>query len=397
MVVRLGAAALVLALVAAACSSDDDAKGAEGNDVPTEEASADQASVYPTAEWERADAGEMGFDQAKLDALAAEAESQDSNCLIVTRHGKLVADWYWNGTDASSSQEVFSATKSYSSTLVGIAQDEGKLDIDDKASKYINEWVGTPSENITVRNLLSNDSGRHWDFQSDYISLSGSPDRDAFAIGLPQDAPPGETWVYNNAAIQTLDAVLHRSTGQPTADYAKQKLLDPIGMTESAFSVDGAGNAATYFGLSSTCEDMARFGYLFLRDGNWDGTQVVSEDWVKQATRSSQDINPGYGFLWWLNVPGHEIGVTAAVTKEQADANPERDRPAGASEDMYWAQGLGGQVIQVDPGSDTVAVRLGTGDVGAKYGSFDTAKIVTEALTDQPRYRQPDAGPVDDS
>ena len=102
------------------------------------------------------------------------------------------------------------ATKSYASTLVGIAQDEGLLDIDDLASRYIEAWAGTPSAEVTIANLLRNDSGRQHDPPSTTASCPVSQDMDSLAVGLGQAALPGTTWAYNNAAIQTLDAVLRR-------------------------------------------------------------------------------------------------------------------------------------------------------------------------------------------
>ena len=147
-------------------------------------------------------------------------------------------------------------------------------------------------------------------------------------------------------------------------------------------NTDSAGHASTYFGLQSTCRDMARYGYLFLQEGNWDGTEIVPADWVAEATTPSQDINTNYGYLWWLNAPGKQInGVMDAVTKAEADAAPPREGPAGAAEEMFWAEGLGGQIIQIDPTTDTVVVRLGAGDVASPYGADQTAKFVTEALT----------------
>jgi CubicO group peptidase (beta-lactamase class C family) len=328
----------------------------------------------------------MGFDPAKLDEIAAEAEAAHSNCLLITRKGKIVGEWYWNGTSASTSQEVFSATKSYASTLVGIAQAEGKLDIDDKASKYIPEWVGTPSDDVTVKHLISNNSGRHWDAATDYVTMAvREPDKTAFSIGLSQDAPPGSTWAYNNSAIQTLDEVLQKATGQSPSDYAESKLLAPIGMTNSEMKKDPSGNTLTFMGLSSTCQDMARFGYLFLRDGNWNGTQVVPSEWVEEATgRSSQELNAAYGYLWWLNRRGNIADPARPTTgRDGGDEKDSQMRP-GAPEDMFFALGLGDQIISIDPGSETVVARLGPVNVpkdAPGFGTGDAVKVVTEALT----------------
>src|SRR5262249_20211970 len=160
---------------------------------------------------------------------ASDAAAKGSNCLVVTRHGQLVAEWYWNGTDATTAQEVFSATKSVVSTLVGIAQAAGALDVHDSAARFVPEWAGTAAAAVTAEDLLANDSGRHWDLQTDYQGLVRAADRTAFAIALAQDAAPGTTWAYNNSAIQTLDAVMTAATGAEPADFAASRLLGPIG------------------------------------------------------------------------------------------------------------------------------------------------------------------------
>jgi CubicO group peptidase (beta-lactamase class C family) len=385
---RLAGALIGLSLVVAACSSgdDDDAgrKAGKADEAKATGTTADvpAGSVYPGGAWTTADAADLGFDQAKLDEIAAAAEADKSFCLVVTRHGKIAAEWNWGGNTATTTHEVFSATKSYSSTLVGIAQAEGKLDIGDKASKYIPEWAGTDSDAVTVKDLLSNDSGRHWDFRTDYQGLIGAADRTAFGVGLTQDAPPGTVWAYNNSAIQTLEAVLEQATGEQPADYAKAKVFDPIGMDHSHMTLDNAGNTNTFFGLQSTCQDMARFGYLFLRKGNWDGEQLVPAAWVDEATgKPSQELNAGYGYLWWLNRIGPQPGPAAAT---DPNAGPGKDGQAvpGAPEDMFWAIGLGNQIISVDPGSDTVVVRIGpaTATGTSAFGTKAIARVVTEAL-----------------
>jgi CubicO group peptidase (beta-lactamase class C family) len=401
MTARLGMALVAVGLLAGACSGSggsggSDQTGGSGSDAQSEEAAAAEpagadrdGAVYPGDEWERVDPAEAGFDPARLEDAAARAEQSGSNCLVVTRRGRLVGEWYWNGSDATTTQEVFSATKSYGSTLVGIAEAAGDLDIDDPASQYIPEWQGTPSEDVTVRNLLSNDSGRHWDAATDYGVLPFEQDTTAFGVGLEQQEEPGSAWAYNNAAIQTLDAVLEAATGEEPADYARDRLLGPIGMDHSEMGRDPAGNTLIFMGLRSTCQDMARFGYLFLRDGAWDGEQVVSEEWVEEATgHPSQDLTAGYGLLWWLNRRGPILGPLAATggAAEAADRQPaEGQMVEGAPEDMYWALGLGGQVISIDPGSETVVVRLGPPrppEGAPGYGPGEAARIVTDALTD---------------
>ena len=399
---RTGAALAVgAALVLGACSSSSDT--ATGGAAPSSTAGtgtsidgtagttpgtvATPRSPVPGAEWETADPASLGFDPAKLDQLSASAESGGSNCLLVVRDGKIVEEDYYGDKTAESAQEVFSATKSYSSTLVGIAQDEGLLDIDDKASDYIDEWKGTPSESVTIRNLLSNDSGRFYEYETDYFKMAAAaPDKTQFAIDLTQADPPGTVWEYNNSAIQTLDRVLTKATGMSPTDYANEKLLGPIGMADSTMTKDQAGNTRTFMGLQSTCRDMARFGVLMLNKGNWDGEQLVSEAWVDDATgHASQDLNGAYGFLWWLNRTGPQQGSDQATAGEGGAAAKVGQMVPGAPEDVYWALGAGGQYIAVHPTSGIVAVRLAPVNApegSTRFGNGDLSLAVEDALVD---------------
>jgi CubicO group peptidase (beta-lactamase class C family) len=150
---------------------------------------------------------------------------------------------------------------------------------------------------------------------------------------------------------------------------------------------DPAGNALMFMGLRSTCRDMARYGVLMLDHGRWGSKQVVSSAWVDAATgRSSTALNAAYGYLWWLNRKGVVASPLAAVSIDAA-ANPTTTRGqmvTGAPDDMYWAIGLGNQIIQVDPGSKTVVVRLGTGEARPTpptFGTAEASRVVTEAVT----------------
>jgi CubicO group peptidase (beta-lactamase class C family) len=380
------AIALLVALAAGACSGSGSGSGAGSDGPPTTAAPARRASV-PGAEWQKVDPAAVGLDPARLDAIAATAEAGKSNCLVVVRDGKLAGEWYFRGTGPETDQEVFSATKSYSSTLVGIAQDDGDLRIADSASRWVAEWRDTPAAAVTVRNLVSNDSGREWSLAIDYGQMLAAPNKTQFAIDLPQQHPPGRVWAYNNSAIQTLQRVLERATGRNVVEYAHDRLLAPIGMTHSRYTTDPAGNELMFMGLRSTCRDMARFGLLMLDHGRWGDEQVVSADWVRAATgRSSTPLNAAYGYLWWLNRPG-VIASPLAASSIDGVANPTTVRGQmvqGAPADTFWAIGLGNQIIQVDPGSRTVVVRLGTAEprpTPPTFGPAEASRVVTEAVT----------------
>jgi CubicO group peptidase (beta-lactamase class C family) len=340
-------------------------------------------------DWKTVTPASVGLDGARLKQLAARANKAGSSCFLVVRDGKIAGEWYFNGAGRNSAQNVFSVTKSFASTLVGIAQDDRDLRIGSSASRWIPEWRGTPAAAVTVRHLLSNDSGREWSPLTDYVQLTAAPDKTGFAIGLEQTSQPGRVWAYNNAAIQTLERVLERSTGEEVAAFARRRLFQPLEMSHTALTTDRAGNVQLFQGLESTCRDLARFGVLMLQDGRWQGRRIVSSSWVRQATgRPSTELNAGYGYLWWLNrkgVLGNALAATTLATARDPATKRARMVP-GAPADMFWALGLGNQIVQVDPGSRTVVVRLGSGggSGGPAFGYAETSKVVTQAVLRSP-------------
>ena len=369
-----------------------------GSDPEAEPASSTPTTARPTASpsttatpLPTASPEELGFDGEVLDRLAHAAEAAGSTCLLVARDGVVAGEWYWNDGAADKPQEVFSVTKSVTSTLVGLAEADGDLELGDTASTYIAEWQGTPSRKVTIRNLLSNDSGRFWSPASDYQELLQAQDRTSYAVGLAQAARPGTVWAYNNSAIQTLDRVIRNATGAATEVFAQERLFGPLGMTATRMTLDASRRSTqVFFGMQSTCPDLARFGQLFAQGGEWDGEQLLPAGWVKDATgQSSQQLNAAYGLLWWVNRTGPQ-------RQPLDDTNPGLPPGVsgvgqlvpGSSEDMYAALGFGGQVVLVDPGSGTVVVRLGTLGTGsapgaAPYTVADAARVVTEALKDR--------------
>jgi CubicO group peptidase (beta-lactamase class C family) len=374
-VARVSRAGICAVLLATACS------GGKAGMLEEMAAQSEAATaVFPAADWTKADPTELGFDAAKLEEIAAESVPE-TECLLVARHGEIVGEWYFNGRTPDQASGVMSVTQAYSATLIGIAEEEGLLDLDDPVSKYIPEWVGTESEDVTIRQILEHTTGRE---STNSIGnselherLVTAPDPGRMAIGLTQDHPPGTVWSQNLPAIELLNPILTAATGQDPADFAQEKLFGPIGATHTTMGKTGAGVTTMHSFLSTTCQDLARFGYLFLRQGNWNGTQVVSKEWVEEATSPSQDFNAGWGFLWWLNQPGSLVSIDNVLT-------PDYEEPSGlklvpdAPEDMYWALGFGGQLAQIDPATDTVVVRLGAGDEANNMQNV--VSTVTEAI-----------------
>ena len=343
-------------------------------------------AVVPGATWDRVTPASVGLDQKALQASAKMAEAGKSKCLAVVRDGALAGEWNFDGSTSTTTSNAFSVTKSVTSILVGIAQDDGDLSLDDHASKWIPQWRDTAAKAVTVRDLLSMDSGRAWSLVSDYVDLIKAKDQTAFAIGLAQQHAPGQQWAYNNAAVQTLDAVLKGATGMSVAEFAQKRLFEPLGMAHTRMSLDGSGNTLMYMSLMTTCQDLARFGLLLLHEGKWGTKQIVSSEYVSEATSvSSTKMNVGYGFLFWINHKG-PIGDPLVATDLAAVAKPNArvgQLAPGAPSDLFWAIGLGNQIVQVDPGSGTVVVRLGEGGVRPTpptFGPKEASRVVTQAV-----------------
>jgi len=326
----------------------------------------------------------LGMRAGALREGAKQAKSLDSTCLAVVRRGKLAGDWNWR-LDRTVPREVFSITKSVTSALVGVAVRDGDLRLDDRVSTYVPQWRGTASETVTVRNLLSNDSGRFWSMQSDYGDLLAAKSRTRYAIGLAQQYAPGSAWAYNNAAIQVLEPVLEAATGMPVKTFARTRLFEPLDMTHTEMITDRADNSAlVFYGLRTTCLDLARFGSLYLGGGAVDGTRLLDRDYVTASVgRSSTVHNASYGYLWWLNRPGALRGATDAVDAQGQPLRPATGQLAPfARADAFAALGFGGQVLLVDPASRTMVIRLGLpAQAGEEsYDFVNAATVLTRAL-----------------
>ena len=337
-------------------------------------------SLVPGAHWTAASPRDQGFDPAKLARVADFAQEHDASCFLVVHDGRLVGEWYWDGTTADTRMPVFSISKSVTSTVVGIAQDEGLLSIDEPASHYVETWRDTPSASVTARNLLSNDSGRHWDYHTDYDRLLEATRQTQFAIDLPgveqpQAHPPGSVWEYNNSAIQVLDRVVERATGQDFRAYARDKLFAPIGM-DATYAVDWDSSAIVYGGVRSTCRGVARFGLLALHHGTWGDRQIVSRAWFEAATSPSTPLNAAYGYLWWLNREGHVRSPTLTGTAFEGEGQMFGD---ALPESFFSAIGRFDQIVGIFPDEQVVFVRIGRAS-GRPFFSRELATRVYQAL-----------------
>jgi CubicO group peptidase (beta-lactamase class C family) len=296
---------------------------------------------WPTDGWREAAPEERGIDRAALneaDRLAA-SELPDLSALLVVRGGDLVFERYYGGQEADEPVNTRSVTKSVMSALVGIALGEGLLEgLDQTLGELIPDRLPADADprtaDITVEQLLTMTAGWEWDIGSDYQRLIGSDDWVGLTLGLPVVHAPGEVYAYNSGGSHLLSVILEEVTGRATADYAAERLFGPLGIQPGDWEESPQGEASGGFGLELTPRDMAKFGFLYLNGGEWDGEQLVPADYVQASTsyQSAGDATGGaaYGYQWWLT-----------------DASG-----YGAS----FALGYGGQYIYVVPDLDLVVV-----------------------------------------
>jgi CubicO group peptidase (beta-lactamase class C family) len=332
-------------------------------------AQADQLYFPPAqGEWETVEAADVGWDSASIQKALDLAGAQQSTGVVILHRGKIMAEQYWELTGAKSAkfnqrligksksghgiEDVASAQKSVASFLVGIAQQKGLLKIDDPVSEYLHAgWSrATPEQEgaITVRHLITMTSG---------LGVRGR-----------YSSRPGTKWLYNTAAYSKTMDLVASAAGMDRHELTRQWLTKPIGMSDSKWASRGvlgerAGNA---FGFATTARDLARFGLLALAGGQW-GDQVILSDqeYLKASTTSSQNMNPYYGYLWWVSRNAYA---------------PERPpRPASAPADMFSAKGALNRRCFVVPSLDLVVTRLGDQPLAGRRFDEQFWKLLMEA------------------
>lgn len=290
--------------------------------------------------WEIKSVVDLGWKQSAVQPLLDYLSVKNSKSFIILVNGRTVMENYFNGHSASAIWYWASAGKTLTTAVVGIAQDQKLLNINNKVSDYLGlGWTSAPvaKENlITCKNLLSMNSGLN-----DALGDNVSP------ANLQYVADSGTRWAYHNVYVKLQDVVAQAS-GQSWTNYFNTQLRDKIGMTGGAWINSGDG-LRTYW---STTRNMARFGLMTLNKGKWDGTTIVSENYINQATSTSQNINLGYGYMWWLNgKESYKLPQTQLLFKGSLI----RTGPI----DMFMALGKNDQKIYVIPSKKMVVIRMG--------------------------------------
>jgi CubicO group peptidase (beta-lactamase class C family) len=236
------------------------------------------------------------------------------NSFMLVRHGHVVAEGWWSPFAADMPHSMYSLSKSFTSTGVGLAIAEGKLSLDDKVLKFFPDEAPTnPSANLKemrVRDLLRMSTGQHADDMTNFSFDSTEPLVKLF-LSIPVAHKPGTHFWYNTPATFMCSAIVQKATGQTLFDYLKPRLFEPLGIEiptwemKQQYTFGGSG-------LHICTEDIASFGQLYLQKGKWNGKQIVPESWVTAATslQTANGSNPesdwdqGYGYFFWRCRPG---------------------------------------------------------------------------------------------
>ncbi len=316
---------------------------------PTPTAPAAPDAYWPYQEWRTSTPEEQGIDSARLVQMFdyVQAHHYDLHSLLIVRHGYLVTEAYYPPFQADTFHDIQSGAKSVISALVGIALDQGYLEgVNQPMLGFFPDRVIAPDvwkQDVTLEDLLTMTAGLDWDEwrptdpQSTLYQLSASPDKIQFVLDRRMSDAPGARWNYNSGLPLLLGSIIQQVSGTGLRNFAQNALFSPLGI--HALIQTDAPSAAMNVAL--TPQDMAKFGYLYLRHGQWAGQSVISPVWVQASTsvHTTTPYGANYGYFWWLP-------------------------PYGG----YEAEGDGGQRIIVLPDQDMVVVITG----GLTYPDMQT-------------------------
>lgn len=315
----------------------------------------------------------------------------ETSGLIIIHDGQVAHESYGRGADAGTRFTTWSLVKSITSTLVGVAVADGKIDsVDDPLSKYLPEVEGTAYDGVTIKQALQMSSGvrydpRLWEGKmDDTIALmtksvvTGQEPAYDLAIEFKRENDPGTKFNYNTAESQVLVELVRRATGMNAADYLEQKLWRPLGMEHDAgWIIDLAGADGAEIGgamFNAALRDWARFGLFIEQGGVWNGEQILPVDWVDRATVSDEahlmpgEVHPngnrGYAWHWWTYADG-----------------------------TFTASGANGQTLYIDRENDIVVARSSAWPEGYVREHDDQSFAMYKALADW--FAREDTGSAD--
>jgi len=299
---------------------------------------------WPTNGWRISSPEEQGFDSVKLTEGLQDIQARqiDIDSLLIIRNGYVVLDAHFDPYDGTFPHDLASVTKSVMTTLIGIAADQGKLDLDQPMVSFFPDRtianLDDRKARLTVRHLAGMvngmESGCLEGDEPTIDAMRANPDYVQAALDRPMVAEPGTEFCYDSPGMHLLSAILQEATGMTTLNFARQNLFGPLGIHNAIWEEDPQGYSRGWGDLHLLPEDAAKIGYLWLHRGNWEGKQIVSEAWMLDSVKphslfAGDDI--AYGNGWWISLGN------------------------------YYASGRGGQKIYVTSIRNTVVVTTGAG------------------------------------
>jgi len=348
----------VLLMLAIACK-----KSSNPNPAPTgttgTTGGTDTAKLYfppiTGSTWQTSTVVSLGWDQTQLDALYPYLKSVGTKAFIILKDGKIVTEHYFGTFTADSLWYWASAGKTVTAMMIGIAQHDGLININNKTSTYIGTgWTSAPldKENlITIKNQLTMTTGLD----------DGVADPDCTLTGcLVYKADAGTRWAYHNATYTLLDSIIEKASGLSFNAYFQQKIRNKIGMNGLWIKSPHSNNV--YY---SNARSMARFGLLMLNKGTWDGAPILADtSYFNSQINTSQNLNLSYGYLTWLN------GKASSMLPQTQIVFPVSIIP-NAPADLYAALGKNDQKVYVVPSQKLVVIRMGNSAGGVNLAGDD--------------------------
>jgi len=260
------------------------------------------------------------------------------NSVVVIKEDQLIFENYYNGYDNDTLFEVQSVTKTITSALIGIAIDKGYIEgIDEKVVKYFPEYIDEIEDSkfkeLTIRNMLTMTAGLDWNNKDmekkRKVFINNLPIKYTFGLSLIRE--PGEIFSYNILCSHILSGIITKTTGMTVLEFADKNLFGPLGIENRKWLTDREGYNIGGAALKLKTRDMARIGYLYLNKGRWNEKQIISEKWINESTQPHINVSGRSKY-------GYQIWIDKVIT----------------GTDVYYASGLGGQLIFVVPELDLV-------------------------------------------
>ncbi len=327
---------------------------------------------YDTIPWPNGDKLSNSFPQninkAKLDVAVEKAfddskakKSRNTRAVVVVYDNQIIAEKYRAGFDKNTPMLGWSMSKSITNALVGILVKQGKLDINKAVD--IKEWSNDGRKEITINNLLQMSSGLEWN--EAYGSLSDvvkllykNGNFYEYTINKPFVVKPDSVWNYSTGTTNIVTGIIRKTIGDDSIyyEFPKKELFDKIGMHSAVMEVDATGNFVGSSYVYATPRDWARFGLLYLNNGNWNGENIIPESWIAYSKTPNSKSNGIYGAHFWLN-----------KSKKLPDV----------PEDMFSCNGFQEQRVFIIPSKKLVVVRMGFCD----SGDFDFNEFLSEIIS----------------